>query len=105
RVCSNVDRPTTILIEQPVRRDSTVRQAKQDANRSNPQRCWKGAMTMMYSVIYNVMLNPFPYTDPRRMVDLVIRNNADGRTQGGMMSVEFSGLVDESGVFEDGVGA
>src|SRR5882724_4317558 len=24
-----------------------------------------GAVTMMFSVIYNVLLNPFPYTDPR----------------------------------------
>jgi putative ABC transport system permease protein len=64
-----------------------------------------GAMTMMYSVIYNVLLNPFPYTDPRRMVDLVIRNNADGRTQGGLTSPEFRAFVDESRVFEDAVGA
>ena len=34
-----------------------------------------GAVTMMYSVIYNVLLNPFPYTDPRRMVDVIIRNS------------------------------
>jgi hypothetical protein len=64
-----------------------------------------GAMTMMYSVIYNVLLNPFPYTDPRRMVDVVIRNSADGGIRGGLTSPEFRALVDESRVFEDAVGA
>ena len=31
-----------------------------------------GSVTTMYSVIQNVLLNPFPYTDPRRMVDVLI---------------------------------
>lgn len=64
-----------------------------------------GAMTMMYSVIYNVLLNPFPYTDPRRMVDVVIRNSASGEMRGGLTVPEFRALVDESRVFEDAVGA
>jgi hypothetical protein len=38
-----------------------------------------GSATVMYSVIYNVLLNPFPYTDPRGMVDVVIQ---DTRTSG-----------------------
>jgi hypothetical protein len=28
----------------------------------------------MYSVIYNVLLKPFPYTEPRRMVDVIIQD-------------------------------
>jgi predicted permease len=64
-----------------------------------------GAMTMMYSVIYNVLLNPFPYTDPRRMVDVVIRNSSDGGIRGALTVPEFRALVDESSVFEDAVGA
>jgi putative ABC transport system permease protein len=60
---------------------------------------------MMYSVIYNVLLNPFPYTDPRRMVDVVIRNSNDGSIRGGLTVPEFRAFVDESGVFEDAVGA
>ncbi len=64
-----------------------------------------GAMTMMYSVIYNVLLNPFPYTDPRRMVDVVIRNSVDGGIRGALTVPEFRALVDESRVFEDAVGA
>jgi putative ABC transport system permease protein len=64
-----------------------------------------GAMTMMYSVIYNVLLNPFPYTDPRRMVDVVIRNSADAGIRGGLTTPEFREFVDESRVFEEAVGA
>ena len=63
-----------------------------------------GAVTMMYSVIYNVLLNPFPYTDPRRMVDVIIRNTNDGSLRGGLAVPEFRAFVDESGVFEDAVG-
>ena len=63
-----------------------------------------GSVTMMYSVIYNVLLNPFPYTDPRRMVDVVIRNTSDGNVRGGLTVPEFRAYVDESGVFEDAVG-
>lgn len=64
-----------------------------------------GAMTMMFSVIHNVLLNPFPYTDPRGMVDVVIRNTADGSQRGGLGTVEYRAFVDESHVFEDAVGA
>lgn len=64
-----------------------------------------GAMTMMYSVVYNVLLNPFPYTDPRGMVDVVIRNSADGRIRGALTVPEFRAYVDESSVFAHAVGA
>lgn len=64
-----------------------------------------GAMTMMYSVVYNVLLNPFPYTDPRGMVDVVIRNTADKSDRGGLSTTEFRAFVDESDVFEEAVGA
>src|SRR5437588_9828913 len=64
-----------------------------------------GAVTMMYSVIYNALLNPFPYTDPRRLVDVVIANSVDGAIRGGLSTPEFRALVDESRVFEDAVGA
>jgi putative ABC transport system permease protein len=63
-----------------------------------------GAVTMMYSVIYNVLLNPFPYTDPRRMVDIIIRNANDGSIRGALTIPEFRAFVDESGVFEEAVG-
>jgi putative ABC transport system permease protein len=65
-----------------------------------------GATTAMYSVIYNVLLNPFPYAEPRRMVDVVIEDTA--RTSGGIGGAltvpEFRAYVDESDVFEEAVG-
>src|SRR5438874_12455930 len=65
-----------------------------------------GAFTTMYSVIYNVLLDPFPYTDPRRMVDVVIQDtdNPQRGIRGGLSVPEFRALVDESSVFEDAVG-
>ena len=64
-----------------------------------------GAVTMMYSVVYNVLLNPFPYTDPRRMVDVIVQNTTDGSIRGALTVPEFRALVDESRVFEEAVGA
>ena len=33
-----------------------------------------GAATTIFSVIYNVLLDPFPYTDARRVVTIQIRD-------------------------------
>ena len=65
-----------------------------------------GSATAMYSVIYNVLLNPFPYAEPRRMVDVVIQDTAQGSGGiGGALTVpEFRAYVDESNVFEEAVG-
>src|ERR1700730_5412352 len=65
-----------------------------------------GAVTTMYSVIHNVLLNPFPYTDPRRMVDVVIQDqdNPQRGIRGGLTIPEFRAFVDESSVFEEAVG-
>jgi hypothetical protein len=62
---------------------------------------------MMYSVIYNVLLNPFPYTDPRRMVDVIIQDagNADRGIRGALAIPEFRAFVDESEIFEEATGA
>src|SRR5260370_6285447 len=65
-----------------------------------------GAVTTMYSVIHNVLLNPFPYTDPRRMVDVVVQDteNSPGGIRGALTTPEFRAFVDESTVFEEAVG-
>jgi putative ABC transport system permease protein len=65
-----------------------------------------GAVTTMYSVIHNVLLNPFPYTEPRRMVDVVVQDTErDGFHAGGALSIpEFRAYVDHSDVFEEAVG-
>jgi putative ABC transport system permease protein len=64
-----------------------------------------GAATTMYSVIYNVLLNPFPYTDPRRMVDVIIQDAENPERIGGALAIpEFRAFIDQSRVFEDAVG-
>jgi MacB-like periplasmic core domain len=65
-----------------------------------------GSVTAMYSVIYNVLLNPFPYAEPRRMVDVIIQDTAQtsGGIRGGLSVPEFRAYVDESNVFEEAVG-
>lgn len=65
-----------------------------------------GSVTAMYSVIYNVLLNPFPYAQPRRMVDVVIKDSAqESGGYGGALTIpEFRAYVDQSNVFEEAVG-
>jgi hypothetical protein len=60
----------------------------------------------MYSIIHNVLLNPFPYTDPQRMVDVVVQDteNLQRGIRGALTIPEFRALVDESTVFEEAVG-
>ena len=38
-----------------------------------------GGVTVIYSVIRNILLDPFPYTDSRRMVDVLIYDTSTGR--------------------------
>lgn len=65
-----------------------------------------GAVTTMYSVIQSVLFNPFPYTNPRRMVDVIIQDTRQtrGGIRGGLTIPEFRSYVDESNVFEEAVG-
>ena len=49
----------------------------------------------MYSVMYNVLLNPFPYTDTQR---------SSGGIRGALTVPKFRGYLDESDVFEEAVG-
>ena len=41
-----------------------------------------GASTTIFSAIYGVLLNPFPYTDAERIVDFYIHDNASSRPGG-----------------------
>jgi putative ABC transport system permease protein len=62
-----------------------------------------GATTTMFSVIHNVLIDPFPYRDADRVVALQIRNaerpNQSGRN--GFQTAEFLDYVAQSTVFED----
>ncbi|HUR57447.1 MAG TPA: ADOP family duplicated permease, partial [Opitutaceae bacterium] len=62
-----------------------------------------GAATTIYSVIYNVLFDPFPYKDANKVVALQIRN-ADRPTQSGrnmFQTPEFLDYQTESKVFQD----
>jgi len=41
-----------------------------------------GSSTAIFSVLYNVVVNPFPYTDSSRIVDITIRNALSGSRSG-----------------------
>jgi len=64
-----------------------------------------GAVTVIYSVLRNVVLDPFPYTRSDRMVNLVL-NDASGRVFRGpyFAAEEFLFYQQQSNVFEDVVG-
>jgi putative ABC transport system permease protein len=65
-----------------------------------------GAVTVIYSVLRNVVLDPFPYTRSDRMVNLVLQD-ASGRNlrdSPRYASEEFLDYQDQATVFEDVVG-
>jgi len=64
-----------------------------------------GAVTVIYSVLRNVVLDPFPYSRSDRMVNLVL-NDASGRVSRGpyYSAAEFLDYQEQTDVFEDVVG-
>ena len=64
-----------------------------------------GAVTVIYSVLRNVVLDPFPYSRSDRMVNLVL-NDASGRVLRGpyYSAAEFLDYQEQTDVFEDVVG-
>jgi predicted permease len=64
-----------------------------------------GAATVIYSVVRNVVLDPFPYAHSDRLVDVVIRDAANGLFRGALPPGEFLDYVEQSDVFEDVAGA
>jgi predicted permease len=65
-----------------------------------------GAVTVIYSVIQNVLLDPFPYTDSRRLVDVLVYDTTRpaGVFRGPLPAPEFLDYQEQSDVFEDVVG-
>lgn len=65
-----------------------------------------GAATTIFSAIQNVLLDPFPYTDANRVVQVVIhdvtRSGQGGR--GEFMVPEFLDIQEQNRVFEDMIG-
>jgi predicted permease len=66
-----------------------------------------GSVTVMYSVIRNVLLDPFPYTNSERLVDVLVRDmtRPDAIFRGALPVAEFLDYQEQSRVFEDVAGA
>jgi len=64
-----------------------------------------GAVSVIYSVVRNVLLEPFPYPNSRRMVDVLVKDANGGLVRGALPPAEFLDFKEQSTVFEDAVGA
>ena len=63
-----------------------------------------GAVTIIYSVIHNVVLDPLPYRDSDRLVNVMVQDTQTGRVRGVFPSAEFLDFKEASTSFEDVVG-
>ena len=63
-----------------------------------------GSATVIFSLLHNILVEPFPYTAPPRMVDVVVRDAAGGVFRGPMAPDEFRAFEQESDVFESVAG-
>src|SRR5688572_32761996 len=65
-----------------------------------------GAATTIFSVIYNVMLDPFPYLDARRVGAIMIRDASSARPGGRTFFQvgEFLECQEQNHVFDDVIG-
>ena len=63
-----------------------------------------GSATAIFSLLHNILVEPFPYTAPPRMVDVVIRNASDGVFRGPFPPDEFLAYQQQSDVFESVAG-
>ncbi|HEY7182712.1 MAG TPA: ABC transporter permease, partial [Blastocatellia bacterium] len=66
-----------------------------------------GATTTIFSAIWNILLNPFPYKDADRMVVMQIHDTSSPRPRGraGFQTLEFLDYQEQNHVFEDMMGA
>jgi putative ABC transport system permease protein len=62
------------------------------------------SVTLIYSVVYNVRLNPLPYRDSDRLVNVFVLDTETGRARTTFRAAEFVDLRDQADVFEDVIG-
>ena len=63
------------------------------------------AVTVIYSVVRNVVLDPFPYSRSDRLVNVLIRDSSDRQVRGPYFPApEFLDYLEQATVFEDVVG-
>ncbi|MGH8635771.1 MAG: ABC transporter permease [Burkholderiales bacterium] len=63
-----------------------------------------GAVTIIYSVVHNVVVDPLPYRDADRLVNVFVEDTQSGRVRGTFSFQELVDLRDQSHVFEDVIG-
>ena len=63
-----------------------------------------GGVTIIYGVIRSILLDPFPYANQHRMVDVVVVDSSNGRMRGGLSVPEFLDYRDRCTAFEAVVG-
>src|SRR5439155_16064553 len=65
-----------------------------------------GAATTIFSVIHNVLLDPFPYADAERVVTFQIRDASSSREGGrsAFQAPEFLDYMEQNHAFEDVIG-
>jgi len=63
-----------------------------------------GSVTIIYSVVRNVVLDPFPYQHSQRMVDVIVRDSANRILRGPLPAAEFLDYQEQNTVFEDVAG-
>jgi putative ABC transport system permease protein len=61
-------------------------------------------VTVIYSVIHDVLLDPLPYPDSDRFVNVLVQDTETGRVRGVLPAAEFLDYQQQSDVFEDVVG-
>src|SRR5262245_46929149 len=60
-----------------------------------------GATTTIFSAIWNILLNPFPYPDAHRMVAIRIQDTSRSGRGRGPQTLEFLEYQEQNHVFED----
>src|SRR4029453_14421694 len=65
-----------------------------------------GATTTIFSAIQNILLDPFPYTDPRRVPAIQTHDLSSARPggRGAMQVPEFLDFQEQNHVFEEVIG-
>jgi putative ABC transport system permease protein len=63
-----------------------------------------GAVTVIYSVVHNVVVDPLPYRDAERLVNVFVLDTRTDRVRGAFSPSELLDFRNESSVFEDVIG-
>src|SRR6266542_374641 len=63
-----------------------------------------GSVTVIYSVLYNVLLDPLPYRDSHRLVNVLLQDTQTSRSRGTFSPSEFLDFAAHTSVFDGVIG-